>query len=58
MTSEFDHKTHARLRRQRKLQDLKDGVSFADRTISSKTQYKRTIKHKPQTAYEWEDLES
>jgi hypothetical protein len=57
MTTDFDYKVHARARRQRKLQDLKDGVSIADRVIPSGSQYKRAIKHKPQTPYDWEDLE-
>lgn len=55
--NDFDHKVHARSRRQRKLQDLRDGVSIADRTIPSGKEYKRAIKYRPQTAHEWEDLE-
>jgi hypothetical protein len=55
--NDFDHKVHASIRRQRKLQDLRDNVSFADRRIPSKSEYKRTIKHRPQTPHEWEDME-
>ncbi len=57
MLSDFDHKVHARARRQRKLQDLADGVSFADRIIPSKNEYKRAMKHRPRTPYDWEELE-
>jgi hypothetical protein len=55
--NEFDRKVHARLRREKKLSDLKDGLFWGDRTIPSKAEYKRSLKHRPQTAEEWEELE-
>ena len=55
--SELDHKIHAKIRRERKLQDLKDGISFADRTIPSGQEYQRSFKHRPRTPYDWEELE-
>lgn len=55
--NEFDHKVHAMLRRQKKLLDMKDGLDFADRVIPSGKEYRRTIKHRPRTAYDWEELE-
>lgn len=55
--NEFDYKVHAMLRRQKKLLDMKDGLDFADRVIPSGKEYRRTIKHRPRTAYDWEELE-
>lgn len=55
--AEYDRKVHARLRRQRKLQDMADGLSWGDRVIPSGAEYKRSLKHRPQTVEEWEELE-
>jgi hypothetical protein len=55
---EFDHKVHARARREKALRDLKDGVSWADRQVPSGLEYKRSIKHRPRTPYDWEELEA
>ena len=57
MTTDFDHKHHARQRRLKKLQDMRDNISYADRIVPSGTQYKRSMKHKPRTPYEWEEME-
>lgn len=56
--NEEDFKTLARQRREMKLRTMEDGVSWADRTIPSKTQYKRSLKHRPRTPFEWEELEN
>lgn len=55
-TSE-DLKILARQRREMKLRDMKDGVSWGDRTINSGSKYSRSAKHKPQTPDEWEEME-
>ena len=47
----------ARQRREMKLQDMKDGLSHADRIIPSGKKYARKPKYRPQTADEWEELE-
>jgi len=52
-----DLKILARQRREKKLRDMQDGLSHADRTIPSRKQYKRNIKYRPQTASEWEKVE-
>jgi hypothetical protein len=40
-----------------KLQDMRDNVSYADRVIPSMKKYSRNPKHRPQNAFEWEELE-
>jgi hypothetical protein len=47
----------ARQRREMKLRDMKDNLSYADRVIPSGKQYFRKPKHKPQTPLDWEELE-
>jgi hypothetical protein len=47
----------ARQRREMKLQDMRDNVSYADRVIPSMKKYSRKPKHRPQNAFEWEELE-
>jgi hypothetical protein len=47
----------ARQRREMKLQDMRDNVSYADRVIPSMKKYSRNPKHRPQNAFEWEELE-
>ena len=53
----YDLKALARQRREKKLIDMRDGLNLGDRTIPSGKQYKRNIKHRPQTASEWERVE-
>jgi hypothetical protein len=40
-----------------KLQDMRDGLAWGDRTIPSAAKYSRTKKYRPQTPDEWEELE-
>jgi len=47
----------ARQRREKKLRDMQDGLAWGDRTIPSGSKYSRSMKHRPQTADEWEELE-
>jgi hypothetical protein len=44
-------------RRKMKLQDMNDGLSYADRVIPSMKKYSRKPKYRPQNAIEWEELE-
>lgn len=44
-------------RREMRLHDMKDGLSYADRIIPSNKKYSRKPKYRPQTADEWEELE-
>lgn len=52
-----DNKEHSRLRRRTKLEVLKDGWPYYDRQVPSGRKYERTLKHRPQTAEEWDELE-
>lgn len=52
-----DLKILAQQRRERRLIDLKDGMDYGTRWIPPKKQYKRTLKYRPQTADDWEELE-
>lgn len=52
-----DLKHLARQRREKKLQDMADGMNWYDRTVPSGKEYRRNIKHRPRTAYDWEELE-
>lgn len=52
-----DHKEHSRIRRQRKVEAMRDGWPYFDRTVPSRPKYERKPKYRPQTAYEWEELE-
>lgn len=54
---EFDHKILARLRREQQLKAMQDGHDFRTKTIGSRKQYRRNLKHKPQNASEWERVE-
>jgi hypothetical protein len=47
----------AKQRREMKLQDMRDGLSMADRTIPSGKEYRRNMKYRPRSAYDWEELE-
>jgi hypothetical protein len=47
----------ARQRREKKLIDMQDGLMFGDRIIPSGKEYRRNLKHKPRSAYDWEELE-
>ena len=55
--NEFDEKAHAASRRKQKLTYLRDGISWADRTIEPKSVYNRRIKYRPQSPQEWDELE-
>ena len=54
---EFDIKAHARSRHKQKLEYVRDGISWADRRIESKSAYNRRLKYRPQSAQEWDELE-
>lgn len=51
-------KDNARIRRQQKLHAERwEGLDLSTRWIPPKTIYKRSYKHRPQDAYDWEELE-
>lgn len=52
-----DHKIHARLRRERMLNSMKEGHDYTTRVIPSGTVYKRRFKHKPQSALDWDEVD-
>ena len=52
-----DQKILARLRRESQIKAMQDGYDYQTRIVPSKKQYRRTLKHKPQTASEWEKVE-
>jgi hypothetical protein len=52
-----DIKELNRLRYYEKRKALADGWQFYDRTVPSEKVYRRNLKHRPQTADEWEELE-
>lgn len=52
-----DHKVHRRLRRERMLEAMQDGYDYRTRIVPSGTQYRRSMKHRPQTPLDWEELE-
>lgn len=52
-----DHKIHARLRRERALKAMQDGYDYRTRVIPSGSVYKRTMKHRPQTPLDWDEVD-
>lgn len=50
---EWERKQHARIRRERMLEE---GLDLRSRRIPSGTQYRRGIKHRPKDWQDWEDL--
>lgn len=54
---EYELKALAKSRRNRMLSDIRDGISWADRSIEPKNVYKRTMKYRPRLAEEWEEME-
>jgi hypothetical protein len=57
MARSADLKIIAEQRRQRRLVDVRDGLDYGTRWIPPKSQYKRNVKHRPQTVDDWEELE-
>lgn len=54
---DYELKALSRSRRNRKLADMKDGISWADRSIEPKNIYKRTMKYRPRVAEDWEEVD-
>jgi hypothetical protein len=52
-----DLKALARSRRESSLRDLRDGVSWGDRVFRPKNTYKRSMKYRPQSPEDWDELE-
>jgi hypothetical protein len=52
-----DHKTLARIRREKQLKAMQDGHDFRTKIIPPQKQYRRAPKYRPQTASEWEKVE-
>lgn len=50
-------KNVAKQRRELKLQSVRIGLGMEDRLNPTGKEYRRNIKHKPRSAYEWEELE-
>lgn len=52
-----DHKIHARLRRERMLNSIKEGYDYTTRIVPSGAIYKRNMKHRPQTPLDWDEVD-
>jgi hypothetical protein len=52
-----DHKIHARIRREKALEAMKDGHDYTTRVIPSGFIYKRRLKHMPQTPLDWDEVD-
>jgi hypothetical protein len=51
-------KENARIRRRQKLYAERwEGLDMSTRWIPPKNIYKRSVKHRPQTVHDWEELE-
>lgn len=57
MARSDDLKELGRQRREMRLRDLQDGRDYGTRWIPPKDQYRRSLKHRPQTVDDWEELE-
>ena len=57
MARSDDLKELARQRREMRLRDMQDGLDFGTRWVPPKSQYKRNLKHRPQSVDDWEELE-
>jgi hypothetical protein len=57
MIEEWERKQMSRVRRARTLEAMWDGHDYRTKIVPSDKLYKRTLKHRPQNPYDWEELE-
>jgi hypothetical protein len=53
-----DHKIHARLRREKMLESMREGYDYTTRVVPSGSMYKRKPKHRPRTALDWDEVDT
>lgn len=52
-----DHKIHARLRREKMLEAMKEGYDYTTRVVPSGSVYKRKPKYRPQIPLDWDEVD-